>query len=817
VTRAKRRFDTGRKVLASLLSAALLAPPLPAAAQTRPATLPVSAVPPELAGRNVEEVRIIGRTKPLGSELIGQITHQIRTREGDRFDPSAVEGDYQRVYGLRKFSNVEARVEPTATGVIVIFEVTEQSQIKEIRFRGNEEVDTKALQDTVNLKVGESIDWFRLSLAKEAIERLYRSKNYPHAHVLIDQDELARNGVVVFTVVEGPRVRVRKVRVLGNKSFTDSKIKDEIKTKSWFPLLVPGEFDPEQVDQDVASIRQHYENHGFFDVRVGRKIVVSPNQKEVMVDFVIEEGRRYVVERVTFKFPGSKSVEESQLRKDLKLVEGRFYDADLLKRDIRQIVRVYSPLGFIYVSQDPNPDPDYMRIRDERIFRKEAGKVELVYIIAEGKPFRLGPIIVKGNAKTMDKIVLREMRVEPGELYNSAEVQSAQDRIKATGLYSAVTMIPITPPNAPVEVGEGEPGTRALLVEVTETQSARFMFGAGLTSNSGVMGNITYEQRNFDISNWPANASEFFSSRAFSGAGQTFRLSLEPGTELSRARVDFIEPWIFDQPYSFGASAYLAQRIRPGWDEDRLGARLSLGKRFSDIWSAKVSLRAEDVSIRDIRDEANRAPEILQAEGHSALTSVGLEVRRDTTDSPLLPSKGTITTAGWEHFGALGGDFDFDRLVAGWNWFGTVYEDLLDRKTIVALRADAGYITGDTPFFERFYAGGIGSLRGFRYRGVSPRSGIDQDPIGGNFTLTGSIELSFPLAGDVLRGVLFTDAGTVERNLESGTIRSSVGFGFRLSLPFLGQLPLAFDFGFPITKDDQDDTRLFSFSLGLVQ
>jgi outer membrane protein insertion porin family len=131
----------------------------------------------------------------------------------------------------------------------------------------------------------------------------------------------------------------------------------------------------------------------------------------------------------------------------------------------------------------------------------------------------------------------------------------------------------------------------------------------------------------------------------------------------------------------------------------------------------------------------------------------------------------------------------------------------------LAIRTDAGYITGDAPFFEKFYLGGIGSVRGFKYRGISPRSGIDEDPIGGDFMVAGSAELNFPLAGDMLRGVTFFDAGTVNRELELGTIRTSVGFGFRLTLPFFGQVPIALDFGFPLTKSEHDDTRFFGFSL----
>ena len=807
-----RAVSSKRKLLASILAAGLFtAVPLAAQPAAVPTTRPlnVSAVPPELAGRNVDEVRIIGKGKALSSTLLSEISAQVRTREGAPFDPQTVEGDYQRIYRLRRFSNVEARVEPTRTGVVVIYEVTEQAPVRELRFRGNDSIDTQTLINAVEVKPGEAIDAFRLSLAAEAIKRVYQSKNFPYTRVELDPESL-RSGIVLFNVIEGPKVRVKKVQVLGNTTFADSRLKDQVRTKAYFPIFAGGNFDPDQLERDVAAIRQFYTDKGFFDVRVGRKVVVSPDSKEVMVQFLVDEGPRYVVDKVTFR--GATAVTEQQLRKELRLVEGRVYDADLVKRDTREIVRAYSPYGYIHVAGDPNPDPNYLRIDEQRVFQREPGKVELVYNIHEGKPFQLGRIIVKGNSKTQDKVVLREMRgVTPGELYNSSNVARSQDRIRGTNLFSAVTITPI-------KTDTENDNIRDLLVEVQETQTAKFIIGAGVTSNSGILGQISYEQRNFDISNPPDSLSEAFSNRAWTGAGQTFRISLEPGTELTRARVDFIEPYLFDQPYRLGLSAYLSSRIRRDWTEARAGGRVSLGRRFGDHWSASVSLRGEDVEITNIDNDELRAREIVEAEGHHTLTSVGLEVRRNTTNSVILPSEGSIFGFSYERVGALGGEYDFDKFSVEANWYTTLYEDLLDRKTTVSLRTDLGYINGDAPFFERYYAGGIGSVRGFRYRGISPRSGVDDDPIGGDFSLTATAELNFPLAGDALRGVLFVDAGTVTDDfLDLADLRVAAGFGFRLTLPFFGQVPIALDFGFPLVKDEDDDTRVFSFSLGLAQ
>jgi outer membrane protein assembly factor BamA len=805
-SRAAAPHRIARWILVAAACAPVSATVLAQQQTTRPTTTPAAVAPgphvlpiaPELQGRRIEAVRIVGNVQVTP----GVILNVVRTREGEPFEPTTVEEDIKRIFELRRFANVEAKVEPTETGVVVVFSVTEQKQIKMISFRGNKAIDTKTLQDTIDLTPGQAIDRFRIAIARQAIEGLYRDKNYPHAHVDVPPEPLAERGELLFDIREGPEVRVRKVDFKGRHSFTKGRLLDQIKTRSWIWIFRPGTYDPEQIDDDVASLRKYYMEKGFFDVRVGRKIIVSPDQTEVQVDFLIEEGVRYRVDKVLFK--GNANVPEADLRKDLNLVEGQFYDNEVVQRDIRQMVRAYSPFGFVY--QENSDNPDYLRIKPQQVFHKEAGTVDLVYDISEGKPFRLGRVIVKGNTKSMDKLVLREMRVKSGELYNSGEIQDGIDRLKERPYFTKVQATPI---------GDS-PDTRDVLVEVTEGRTAQFNIGAGVNSNGGVGGQIAYTQRNFDVTNWPTTWTDVFSDRAFTGAGQTFRVAFEPGTEFSNADIFFAEPYLFDQNYSFSNDAYWRTRVREHYDEIRIGDRVTFGKRFSDVYSGTVSFRGEDVNIRSIEDRIDRAQEILDWKGHSTLTSVGFQLRRNTTKGGFVPYEGSDTTAGVEQGGALGGEVNFTKLTAGWNYYQTLGEDLLDRKTILNYRVDAGWIPNDAPFFERFYGGGIGSLRGFRYRGVSPRAGRFDDPVGGDFSVVGTVELSFPLVGDTFRGVVFSDVGDVERNFEVGTIRSSVGTGIRLFLPILGQAPIALDFAYPITKDSQDQVRIISFSFGFM-
>ena len=794
--------------MALLTGGATLAQALPATQpslpSTQPATRPASniaEISASLKGRNIEAIRVQGNFQVSSSVIL----NQVRSREGEPFDPATVEEDYKRIYDLKRFANVEAKVEPTETGVIVSFLVSEQKQVKLISYRGNDNIDTMDLQEVVDIKSGESIDPFRISLARQAIERFYRDKNYTYVQVNVLDDKLAREGELVFDIVEGQKVRVRRIAFEGNRSYSNFRLRGEVKTDYYIWLLRPGQLDFEQLEDDVASLRKYYEQKGFFDVKVGRKLQFSADQTECQVTFIIDEGQRYKIDKVVFT--GSSVVTDKQLREPLKLTEGEFYDSELVQRDVRQIVKVYSPYGYVYQAPPATPNPDYLRIDSNTVFRKNAGKVELVYSIHEGKPFRTGRVLIKGNNKTQDKVLLRELHVAPGQMYNSSELADAADRLKGLGFFNSVTITP---------VGE-EPDTRDVLVEIAEGKTASFNIGVGVSSSGGLAGEISYEQRNYDIGNWPASWTDVFSEKAFTGAGQTFRVFISPSTTGTSAGIHFVDPYLFDQPYIFSNDLFYRQKTREDWEEDRFGERPSIGRRFGPHWVVSLNLRSDIVEIRDISDEAYRAPEILDAQGYSLITGAGPSIRYDTTNRGMLLYKGFVAQAAYERVGAMGGDATFNKYTAGLDGYITLYEDLFERKTVLSLHSDVGYIDDQgAPIFERFYSGGLGSVRGFKFRGISPRSGIEDDPVGGTFILTNSAEIGYPIYAEMIRGVFFVDSGTVESNVEITTYRVAVGFGFRVIFPFAQNAPLALDFGFPIIKDSQDKAQLISFSFGLT-
>ena len=333
-----------------------------------------------------------------------------------------------------------------------------------------------------------------------------------------------------------------------------------------------------------------------------------------------------------------------------------------------------------------------------------------------------------------------------------------------------------------------------------------------------LMGSIDLTQRNFDITDIPESPGEFFAGRSFRGAGQSFRLALQPGNEFSNYSVSFSEPHLLNSDYSISNSAFFRTRDFDDFDERRFGGTLGFGRRFGDVWSGSVQVGAENIEIDAI---SSRAPvDIFDVEGENLLTTVGFAIQRDTIDNRLEPQRGSRLSFGIERAGAIGGDFDYTRLSGNFNKFWTLQRDFLDRPSVLSLRLEGGWIVeqDESPVFERFFAGGQRSFRGFEFRGVGPRGvtpagTLSDDAVGGDWLLLLGLQYEFPLFGESLRGVVFTDQGTVQEDVGLDQWRVSIGTGVRIQVPFVSQVPFALDFAIPIREEENDETTIFSFNI----
>ncbi len=732
-----------------------------------------------------------------GLEAIGEpfIRRTIKTREGQPFSLRQTEEDVRELLRSRKFLAAFATTRMEDGQVVVVFNVQEKPTIVSVELEGNKRFTDAELFE-LTPAAGEVLDQYAINRARQDILQKYKAKGYYYATVELDEEALRLDRRVVYRIVEGPRVRVRKIRYEGNRTYGPLQLSGKIETKTYIWIFRTGEFDEERADRDALALQRFYREEGFLDARVGYRLDFDEVKRaDLTLVFVIEEGVRYRVQEIAIEGPGVFSAE--RIRQELRLAPGAFLRDEVLQADLKRVQDLYGEIGYVAARVEPRTE-----------FLEEPGVVRLRLLITEGDRSRFGRITIRGNQRTRDEVIRRELRFYPGEYYNTVETRRAEQRLRETGLFRAdgIEIVPL----------EDIDGEREALVRVTETETTNFIVGVGVSTDDGVIGTLAIDNRNFDLFDWPRTPGEFFRGRAFRGDGQRLVFEAEPGTEVSRFRIAFTEPYLFDRRLRYDTSVYLFQRGRDGYDEQRLGYTFGLSRRFRggflDGWAIEGAGRIEGVEIEDV--DPLGARDIRNAKGSHFLTAARLGLVRDTTDSRLFPTEGYRLSAGWEQVGALGGDHTFGKPSLGAAYYKTVSTDLLDRKSVLAVRADTAYIVGDAPVFERYYAGGFGSLRGFRFRGVSPRSGIKEQPIGGNWILLTGGEYSFPLFAKTFRGVTFLDMGTVEEEFRITSWRASVGFGLRIQVDFFGPAPIVLDFGFPVAKDDDDETQVFNFAFG---
>ena len=748
--------------------------------------LATAAVSPEPAGERIVRVVIKGNIRVPAQRILGQM----RLREGSLYTPASVDEDLKRVYGLGDFDNVIIRPEKEPGGLVLVVEVKERAVLARLEFVGNRQFSAKDLGEAAGLRAGSPLDPQKIFAGARSIERKYRDAGYYFVHVVLDEEAVTRDRVARYTITEGPRVRISKIEFSGNASIPTSELEKQTESRAYVPVMAAGTFDEDQLTRDLAAVRNYYIEQGFLDVRVDRRPEFSDDKTRVKIRVLIEEGPRYRVRSVALQ--GVKRFAPAYLQKLMELAPGAPYTADRVRHDMEMFKDTYGEIGYIDAAARP-----------ETQFTNEPGTVDVIIKVDEGSAVRIGEIRVEGNRLTQDKVVRRELAVFPEEPVNTMLIDKARRRIEGTGLFRPGSVQVSTIPTK-------DPDVVDLLVRVEEAETTNLILGAGISSNAGLVGNLSFVQRNFDLTAWPKSAQDFWRGEAFRGAGQLFQLVLEPGTELQRYRVDFQDPHVADSDYSLSTSLFYFTRSRDTYDEKRAGGNIGVGKDLGHNLQAFVNLRLEAIDIANI--DASAPKDVTDVKGSSGLTSVEVGLVKDTTDSLLFPSEGYRLRASVEQAGALGGSYTFTKVLLDGRRYWTITRDVLDRRSVLAVRAQIGDILGDAPIFERFYAGGQGSIRGFRYRGVGPRSGDTE--LGGNFMALASAEYSFPIFEKTLTGVFFVDTGTVEKRISLSTWRIAAGFGVRFTVPFFGPIPFALDFGFPLVKGSGDRTEVFSFSIG---
>lgn len=753
--------------------------------------------PPPIRANFDPQGRTINRIEFDGLRTVDAagLRDSIGIKVGDAWDRDKVTAACRMLAETQKFEGIPfAEARTIGLELALVFVVHERPYIVSVDFIGNEQFDDGDLLKELPIGVGSTVSEFLIRQSQQLIQQKYREAGYGYASVDVDADALANEQRVLFRISEGPRVKVKEIVFEGNREFGDKRLQALIETQTSAWLFRTGAFDDDTAKRDAAAIKSFYVDRGFLNAQVGYRVDLKEGeQSDLIVVFQIEEGVRHAIKSISFE--GNEAFDTDSLRAMIESQEDTFFDGDTLKRDREKILTEYGRQGYIYAT-----------ITTSQLFADEPGFVHVTFTINEDASYDVGRVVIRGNRETKDKVIRRELRILPESVYDSEAAKKSEQRLVETQLFNDVK---ITPQG-------NEPGVRDALVTVEEADTTRILFGVGVTTNSGIVGTISIENRNFDLFDTPRTAKEFFKGRSFHGAGQTVRLQLEPGTEFTRGRLEFREPYLFDKPLGFGMAIYGFERGRPEYDEQRVGFNVSLDKRFEEGplegWAGELALRVENVDIGGT--DWLTAQEILDDRGSNLLTTAKATIVRDKTDSRWLPSTGDRLKIALEQAGALGGDHDFTRVTGEYDRYWTLKTDTFGRKHILQVGASAGNIFGDAPVFEKFYAGGIGSIRGFEYRGVSPRAGFHDDRVGGDFMLLTNAQYSFPLAGENVRGVTFLDMGTVEDDFGISDWRASIGVGLRIYVKYFGPIPLSFDLALPISSNDLDDEQVFSFAFG---
>jgi outer membrane protein insertion porin family len=359
---------------------------------------------------------------------------------------------------------------------------------------------------------------------------------------------------------------------------------------------------------------------------------------------------------------------------------------------------------------------------------------------------------------------------------------------------------------------ESDEEFKNILVQVQETRTGSLLFGVGVNSDAGLTGSIVLNERNFDILHPPTSIDEFLEGRAFRGAGQEFRVEAVPGTQYQRYTVSWREPFLFDSPYSLGVSGYYYQRAFNEYNETRLGTRITVGRKIAEHWTVSGGVRVEEVGVHDVLFFA--PPDYLSVQGDNFLVAPRVGVTYDTRDSYLRATQGLLVDASFEE---VLGDFTFPVINMEGNYYYTVFQrNDGSGRHVLAAHSQLAWAGSNAPVFERFFAGGFRSMRGFEFRGVSPD--INGFKVGGDFMFLNSLEYQLPIrANDQLYLVAFVDSGTVERKVEINDYRVAAGVGVRITVPMMGPVPIALDFGFPIVKAHPDREQIFSFWVGFFR
>jgi len=741
-----------------------------------------------LAGTLAEVVRdvisyterdfIIASIAPRGNARIdsGAISRKIKTKSGDFYNPAALREDLKAIFKMGYFENVHIKVDESEEGKIVTFEVTEKPLIRRVEYSGLDAFSEDEVSGAANISVNTILNTSKVNNGVAAIKALYKAKGYYNttvtAQISYPDEEHAE---LRFIIEEGDKIFIKEIKFIGNKSFENDELEDVIESskKNWLSWLTEsGLMKQQMLAQDVARLGSFYNNQGFLEVKIGNP-QVDQDGDWLYITFTIEEGPRYRVGTVSFE--GDLIEDKQKLRSLLSIQNQEFINRQVLREDVLKITDFYSENGFAFAD-----------IRPRTKKSATGARVDIIIDISKGDLVYIQRIAIKGNTRTRDNVIRRELKIAEGGVFDSKALRISTQRLQRLDFFEEVNIVP-----EPAM----DPSKMNVTVNVKEKSTGQFSIGAGYSSVDSfmLMGEI--------------------SENNFLGRGDRLSLAANVSGTSNRFNLSYTNPHLRDSELSVGTDVFNWFREYDDYDKDSKGGAIRFGYPIFEKWRGYGSYSYTDTTLTNVSDFASQI--ILDSMDINVTSAVKFGMVRDTRDRMTGARRGsensiTVKYAG----GVFGGDAEFTKLEAFSSWYFP-----LPWTTVFHFKLAGGQVwenePGKLPVYERFYLGGMNTIRGFKYGKASPIDSVTGDRIGGDKMWYTNIEYIFPIMDEAgIRGVVFFDAGKVTADDEDWNL-DSYNKAAGLELRWLSPMgPLRLVWGHNLDPAPDEDQAVRDFSVG---
>lgn len=725
------------------------------------------------------EKAIVADIQVRGNERIeaAAIKLNVKSKPGEILSPAQAREDIRSIYKMGYFEKVDMEVTDTPKGKILTFVVQENPTIQEVNIKGNKKIKEKDILAAISTKPYTVLEKSNLNEDVQKILKLYQQKGYFGAQVTTDitYPRDPRKAVLTFNINEGGRVYIKSITFSGNNHFSDRKLRGVMQTKeksmllSWFTDR--GILQKDIVDTDADRISVYYHDRGFMDAKVGTP-EITRKEDGIYIVIPIQEGERYKVKNVVIA--GDLLENNDKLLAGLRVKPTEYFSREKLREDVQDLTKVYMDLGYAYVDVNPNVQQNPAQ-----------HDTDVTYEVARGNKVKIGTISISGNTKTRDKVIRREIKLAEGDTFSSSKLDMSMTNLRKLDFFENVEMVP----------SEGKtPETMDIDVAIKEKFTGSVSVGGGYSSDDGAFVTGEVVQRNLF------------------GRGQYLGIKGYLGEKAQRYILSFTEPYLFDMPMHAGFDIYNWVRTYSDFSEDSIGTRLRGGYSFGNYSTLSAYYTFQNSRIYDLSDNASTYLE-SQA-GRSNLSAVTTMLERDSTDHPFLPTRGSINL-GSVMFASpgIGSDSEFVKSEIKSGWYIPLFWKLTG-----FIKGSAGWINQSNsrpaPLYERFFLGGINSLRAFNWGDVGPTD--DQgNVIGGTTYGLANVELLFPIAEKLgMRGVFFFDTGNAflgDNPFQFDEYKLDAGAGIRWNSP-LG--PLRIEWAYNLDRQSGEPSNKFQFSAG---